>query len=259
VANAVTPPLGTATGALVAGLMVHYLPAPAYLVYLVLFAILVLQGVGAALMTETVTPRPGALASLRPQFALPVAARRPLRLAVPMLVAVWALGGFYASLGPSLVHSVFGWNASLGGGLTLFILAGSGAAAVFLLQRRTGDLMMTFGAAGILAGVAVMLAAVSYPTPSAFLVGAILAGAGFGAGFQGAVRTVVPFATPQERAGVLSMIFVVAYLAMGVPAVVAGFLVATGGSVVTTAREVGVVVIVLALVALAGSSLKRQP
>jgi predicted MFS family arabinose efflux permease len=259
VANAVMPPLGTATGALAAGLMVHYLPAPTHLVYLVLFAVLVLQGIGVAFMVETVTRRPGALASLRPQFALPGAARRPMLLAVPILVAVWALGGFYASLGPSLVRSVFGWNASLGGGITLFILAGSGAAAVFLLQRRSGDLMMTFGAVGILAGVAVMLAAVSHPAPSAFLAGAVLAGAGFGAGFQGAVRTVVPFASPQERAGVLAMVFVVAYLAMGVPAVVAGFLVAGGGSVVSIAREFGGVVIALALIALVAPALKRQP
>lgn len=259
VANAVAPPLGTATGALAAGLMVHYLQAPTHLVYLVLFAILILQGIGVAFMVETATPRPGALASLKPTLALPAAARRPFLLAIPMLVAVWALGGFYASLGPSLVRSVFGWNASLGGGLTLFILAGSGAAAVFALHRRSGHLMMLCGAAGIISGVAVMLAAVSYPTPPAFVLGAVLAGAGFGAGFQGAVRTVVPFATPLERAGVLSMIFVVAYLAMGVPAVVAGLLVADGGSVVSIAREFGGVVIGLALMALAGSALGRAP
>src|SRR5207247_8915479 len=35
VANAVTPPLGTAAGGLLAGLLVHYLPAPTLLVYVV--------------------------------------------------------------------------------------------------------------------------------------------------------------------------------------------------------------------------------
>ncbi len=49
-ANAVTPPLGTATGGLVGGLMVQFLPAPTHLVYYVLAAVFVLQGVGVYFM-----------------------------------------------------------------------------------------------------------------------------------------------------------------------------------------------------------------
>ena len=45
------------------------------------------------------------------------------------------------------------------------------------------------------------------------------------------VRTVLPLAAPEERAGVLSTLYVVAYLAMGVPAVFAGFRVVHGGGV----------------------------
>ena len=75
---------------------------------------------------------------------------------------------------------------------------------------------------------------------------------GFGAGFQGAIRTVIPLAAPHERAGVLSIMYVVSYLAMGLPAVIAGFLVVHAGGVLTTAREYGVAVMVLAAVALVG-------
>src|SRR5215510_11537946 len=42
VANAVTPPLGTGIGGLLAGLLVHYLPAPTQLVYLILAAVFAL-------------------------------------------------------------------------------------------------------------------------------------------------------------------------------------------------------------------------
>ena len=45
-ANAIAPVTGTATGALLSGLLVEYLPAPTRLVYLVLLAIVVAQGVG---------------------------------------------------------------------------------------------------------------------------------------------------------------------------------------------------------------------
>jgi hypothetical protein len=64
---------------------------------------------------------------------------------------------------------------------------------------------------------------------------------------------VVPLAAPQERAGVLSVIFVISYLAMGVPAVIAGYLVAVQGDISLTAPEFGAVVIVLAALALIGT------
>jgi predicted MFS family arabinose efflux permease len=256
-ANSIAPMTGTALGGLAAGLMVHFLPAPMHLVYLVLGAIFLLQAIGVMLMPESVVRRPGALASLKPQFRVPAAVREPMLLAVPALVASWSLAGFYASLGPTLLHRIFGFDSSLFGGLALFVLAGSGGLAVLLLQRHEARTMMTLGAAGLLAGVGVALAAISIGSAGVFFVGTALAGMGFGAGFQGAVRTVVPFVAPHERAGVLSVTFVVSYLAMGAPAVLAGFLISQGGSIVATAQEFGGVVMVLATAALMGTIARR--
>src|SRR3989442_1377878 len=92
----------------------------------------------------------------------------------------------------------------------------------------------------------------SFPSPPAFFLRTALAGSGFGTGFQAAIRTVVPLAAPQERAGVLSVIFVVSYLAMGLPAVIAGYFVARQGDLFMTAREFGAAVLVLAALALIG-------
>ena len=257
VANAVAPPLGTALGGIVAGLMVRYLPAPTHLAYLVLSGIFLLQGIGVLFMTESVSPRSGAFASLRPQFRLPIAVRGPLLLAVPVLVAAWSLAGFYASLGPTLIRSMFGLDPSLSGGLALFVLGGSGGASILLLRRREPRTMMSFGAVTLLTGAAVAVAALSYHSATAFFFATAVAGMGFGSSFQGAVRTVVPFAATHERAGVLSVIFVVSYLAMGLPAVVAGYLVARGGDIVRTAWEFGLVVMVLAGLALLGGAAQR--
>jgi hypothetical protein len=69
---------------------------------------------------------------------------------------------------------------------------------------------------------------------------------------------VVPLAAPQERGGVLSVIFVVSYLAMGLPTVIAGYFVARQGDLFLTAREFGAVVMVLAALALIGT-LRRTP
>ena len=253
VANSVAPASGTALGGVLAGLMVHYVPAPTHLVYAVLAAIFVAQVIGVVLMPESMPPRAGAMASLRPQFSLPAATRQPTLVAAPVLIAVWALAGFYGSLGPSLVRSSFGLDSSLLGGVALFVLAGVAGIAVLLTQRLEPRTLMIYGATVLLAGVAIAVNSLSYQSATMFFLGTALAGSGFGAGFQGAIRTVVPLAAPHERAGVLSVIFVVSYLAMGVPAVIAGYLVARQGDLFVTAREFGAVIMVLAALALVGT------
>jgi MFS family permease len=252
IANAVGPMTGTGVGALGSSLLIQYLPEPTHLVYLLLAAVFVLQALGVALMPETAVRKPGALASLKPRLGVPPAVRRPLLLAVPVLVALWALVGFYGALGPTLVRSVTGSTSFVPGGLALFAMAGSAAVTVLLLRDALPRRVMLLGTLALLAGVAVTLAAISRSSVVGLYLGTMLAGVGVGAGFQGALRTVIPLAAPHERTGVLSILYVVSYLAMGVPAVVGGLLVVYGGGVLEAGREYGAAVMVLAALALLG-------
>jgi predicted MFS family arabinose efflux permease len=254
-ANAVAPAFGTATGGILSGYLVQYLPAPTHLVYAVLGVIFVLQGIGIVLMADTIAPAPGALASLKPQLSLPAAVRGPLLLALPVLVASWALAGFYASLGPMLVRGMLGVGSALLGGLALFVLAASAGLAVLVLQHREPRAMMTLGASLLAAGVGVAVWSLPHHAIVLFFAGTAIAGMGFGAGFQGAVRSIVPFAAPHERAGVLSIVFIVSYLSMGVPAIAAGALIARHGNILGTGEEFGVVIMMLAVAAVIGAGL----
>jgi MFS family permease len=258
IANAIGPMTGTAIGGMISSVLVKYLPAPLHLVYLVFLAIFLAQLLGVARMAETVSPKPGALASLRPQFRLPPAVRAPMLLAIPTLTAAWALAGFYGSLGPTLVRQLAGGGSVLLGGFTLFVLAGSGALALLCLRRLVAQTMMQLGTAAIFTGVALTILSTTDGSLGVFFVGIAVAGVGFGAGFQGAIRSVVPLAQPHERAGVLSILYVVAYLAMGFPAVLGGVRIVHGGGLLTTAREYGIAVMVLAAVALLGTLSRRQ-
>src|SRR5580765_1446491 len=124
-ANAVAPGMGSATGAILSALAVRFLPDPTHLIYLALIGVLALQAIAIAAMRETVSPAPGALASLRPEITLPRALRGPVLTAVPVLFAVWALAGLYGALGPALVHALTGSGNVVLGSLSLFVLAGS--------------------------------------------------------------------------------------------------------------------------------------
>jgi hypothetical protein len=258
VVNGFAPMLGTGTGSIVSGLFVQFLPAPTKLVYLVLGAIFLLQAIGVAAMPESVARTPGALASLRPRLHVPPRLRGPVILAVPALVGAWALAGFYGSLGPTLVRRLMASNSPAVGGLALFVLAGAGVAAVFVSRRHTAHRTMLFGTGVLAGGVAVTLHASSAASVVEFFVGTAIAGAGFGASFHGAIRSVVTLAAPHERAGVLSVLYVVCYLAMGLPAVIAGFRVVHGGGILATAHEYGIAVILLAGAAMTGTLLRDR-
>jgi len=260
-ANAIAPMVGTGLGGLIAGLFVHFLPAPTLLVYMVLAGVFLLQAVGVIFMPETVTRRAGAVASLKPQLSVPPAARRAVLLAIPVLVAAWSLAGLYATLVPALMRTVFGFEPSLASGIAAFALAGSGALTVLVLQSRAPQAVMSYGVLALAVGTASAVLALTHQSAAGFFLATIIAGSGFGAGFQGAVRTVVPTARPHERAGVLSVVFVVSYLAMSIPAMIAGYFTAHLGHLLLRAQEFGAVVVLLSLLALAGTLVagKAQP
>jgi predicted MFS family arabinose efflux permease len=253
-ANAVSPGMGTATGALVSALAVRYLPAPTHLIYFALLAAFAVQMLGVALMRETVTRAPGALASLRPEIKLPRTVRGPVLAAAPVLFAVWALAGLYGALSPAIVSTLTGSHAVVLGGLGLFLLAGVAALTVLVLRVVPPRTVMLIGIVGLVIGVIVTLVALGAGSAPLFFVGTVISGVGFGSGFQGGIRTVVPLAAPHERAGVLSLLYVVCYLGMGVPAVAAGFRIVHGAGLVAATREYGVALIVLAVLALVGLS-----
>ncbi|MER5516284.1 MFS transporter [Streptomyces sp. NPDC002763] len=256
VANAFAPGVGTATGALVSGFVVQYLPAPTHTIYLGLLGVFVAQAVAIALIDETVSRAPGALATLVPEIRLPRTVRGAALAAAPVIFAVWALAGFYGSLGPALVRTLVGSDSAVYGGLGLFVLAFVAAVAVLVLRNTRATTVMYTGIGALVAGVAVTLLAVDRSAPVLFFVGTAVAGFGFGSGFQGGIRTVLPLTKPHESSGVLSLLFVVAYLGMGVPSVIAGTLVVHGGGLVPTSEEYGAVVIALALLALAALLLR---
>jgi len=249
-ANAVAPGIGTATGALLSAIVVQYLPAPTRLIYLVLLTVLAVQAVGVFLTRETVTRTDGALAALVPDVRLPRGVRGAVLMVAPVLFAVWALAGFYASLGPALVRSIAGSHSIVLGGLSLFVLAGSAALSVLVLRAAEARTLMVTGVLALVLGVTMTLVAVAAGSTVGFFAGTVVAGVGFGSGFQGGIRTVLPLVAPHERAGVLSLLYVVSYLGLGVPAIAAGYLVVHAGGLVVTAREYGIAVIALAAVAL---------
>jgi hypothetical protein len=251
-ANALSPGLGTGSGALISALFVQFLPAPTHLIYFALIGVFAVQAIGVLLLRETVTRVPVTATAFVPEVRLPRAVRGPVLAAAPVLFAVWALAGLYAALGPAIVATLTGSDSVVLGAASVTALTVTAVSSVYLLRNVAPRTVLVTGIAALVVGVAITLIALGVGSVGLFFAGTAVSGIGFGAGFQGGIRSVVPQAAPHERAGVLSLLFVVSYLGMGVPAVAAGFGATDGLGLLGSARDYGIALIVLAGLALLG-------
>lgn len=247
--NSVSPIIGTGTGALLSSVLVQFAPWPTHLGFSLLLCALVAQSVLMLRLPETAGARAGAWRSLLPRLEVPHQARSALLRVSMVNVAVWALGGFYLSLGPTLAAMVTGSQAAMVGGLMVACLTSSGAIAVLMLRNAQGLTAMRIGASSLALGLPVSLFGVHGGGAWFFYLGTLFAGVGFGSAFLGALRTVMPLAEPHQRAGLMATFYVVSYLGMSLPVMAAG-VAATHIGLIRTMDIYGCMLILLAVGAL---------
>jgi MFS family permease len=255
--NSAGPGLGLALGAVGAGVLVELLVHPTDWVFGVLTVVFLLTAAAVALLPEGSPRLPGAVASLRPRVQVPAPQRPGFLVALPCIAACWALGGLYLSLGPSLVAGVFGVGDHLVGSLVILAMNGMGAVGSVTTRSLPAERAMVSGALTFAAGVTGTVIALLTGSLALFFVAAVVSGFGFGSAFLGAVATATRGVAPGGRAGLLSAVFVVGYLAFSLPAIVAG-IVAGHVGLAPTAEVYGAAVVLLALVAVAGLVLRRR-
>ena len=249
--NSVAPLTGMAIGGLGCGVLAEFAPAPLHLTYWLLLALFVMQALYVWRLPESVSRQTGVWASLRPTLHVPLQARSTLWRVLPLNTALWALGGFYASLAPSLVRTATGSTSNMIGGATVAALTLTGALMIYSMRNRPAGKSLLLGASLMPAGVLMVLLGVHSASLPLFFLGTLVAGCGFGSGFLGTLRSLVPLALPHERAGLVSTYYALSYLAFCLPSLLAGNLSRTLG-LVATVDGYGVVLILLALGALAG-------
>jgi MFS family permease len=253
--NGVAPISGLALGALGCGVLVEFAPSPTHLVFALLLAGTAVAAVIVARMPETSARRPGALASLTPLIGIPVRLRPDVYALVPIIVASWALGGLYLSLGPSVAVSIFGLSNHLIGGLVVTLLCGAGAVTAFALRRWPTGRVLGISALLLAVGTALTLAGVETHAVVLGAVGTVVAGVGFGASALGSFGTLARIAGPGERSELLAAALVIAYLAFSLPAVAAGFATTSVGLRPTT-MVYGLGVVALSVLALAAQRMR---
>jgi len=214
---------GIGVGPLVAGILAQWVGAPLTVPFLVFLGALTLALVATFVSPETrtpVQPRP----TYRPQrVSVPRQARRRYLGAALGAAISFATFGLFTSLAPSFLAGTLGDTSAA---LTAFSVFAAGAIAQMVVAGRSSDESVLGGSAAMLAGLALIVVAVWLPTPSLalFLIGGVVAGAGAGILFKGAVTTVATIAFPEQRAEALAGMFLAGYIGLSVPVLGLGFL-----------------------------------
>jgi hypothetical protein len=243
-------------GVLVSAVLVAFVPAPAHVVYVVFAVLFVGEAAMVLRLAETLPRMPGAWASVRPAIKVPSAARRKLLAAAPVLFSVWALSGLFGSLGPDLVHQVSGSSSPVYGAAPLAILSAMSPVTAYVTRSLPPRRLLGIGITALAAGVIAAVAAIVAGNAGALIASSVIAGAGFGAGFRGGIGLVLPAAADDERAGTLSVLYIISYLGFGLPVIVAGVAVVQTGSLTGTA--LGYAGVLLALALFAAAALRRS-
>ena len=169
---------------------------------------------------------------------------RPARARLPHR----GTNGLFLALGAGLVGSELGGSTHTHAGIVIFALAISGITASSVLQRRSARTISLYATSALAFGTAASIVALALGSYPAYVVSVAIVGSGFGTAFLGVLRTLMPHTASSERAAVMAVIYTVAYLAFGVPTIVAGLLV----PVLTlsgTMTVLGAIIIALSLAA----------
>lgn len=222
VCNSVLPLIGLAAGALASGIVMEHASSPKIDVFVAITVVSLILAAAVWLLPETSPRHEGLLQALMPRLGVPVSARSAFWQSAPAIIAGWATGGLYLSLGAPIVAVVFGIHSYLMQGAVVTLISGTGALACFIARTHQPRRIMLYGTFALSVGTVLTLAGIWIGSLTVYLLALAFAGTGFGTCFYGSLRTIVPLSPPDERGELFASIFTLSYLAFGLPVVFAG-------------------------------------
>jgi MFS family permease len=221
------PMVGVPLGAVASGALADYGPAPRTLVYEILVMLLAVSAVLVTISPETRARSAGAIRSLRPRLSVPRGSRRIFVACAATFVATWSIGGFYQAFGPSVVAEDLGSSSALVAAAvfsSIMVLNPVGGPLAGRLSpakaMRAGMLLFLVALGGI---VSSLHAAAVVP----FIAASLVVGIAQGMASTGGIQALLSGLPADDRAGLLSTIYLISYCGAALPAMVAGKLAAT--------------------------------
>ncbi len=245
--------VGFAAALLLGGALIQYAPLPMRLNFWALLAILAALFIAAwFLPRQTGSEAQGRWRPKTP--VIPKHLRNVFAVAAAAVTSAYTHGVLILSLGSQVARDLVGSPNTLvnGAALSLFAIASAVVGiSARTLQPRTA---MTTGAAASAAGMALLAAAVAHHHLPFFLAATAISGAGYSLLFFGGLETINSAAPAEHLGGVLSAIYLLAYVSLGAVSLLLGAVASAHGLGFAVNLGAGVIalfsVITVALVAM---------
>jgi len=215
---------GLAIGALVTGVIIDVVHDPTAIVFWTLMGMFVVGMISVVASKETSARSPGALASLLPLLRVSWRARRWFAALAPLTAAGWMFSGLFLGLAPTFDRTVFAVDSGAVNGIVVALQPASAAVFSLAFSGLRAEPAAMIGAGLIAAGALLAVAGVATAQLTIVGLGAIVGGAGQGAGFGSALRILAPLAKDSDRGGLFSAVYLIAYASYGIPVFAAGSL-----------------------------------
>lgn len=216
------PMVGLAAGSFGSGALVQYGSGSLSRVFGILIAVIAVCAVLVVAGAETTSYKKGALVSIKPQVRVPKHIRKLLPAASAVFAGTWAVGGFYQAFSAPMAAEQFHTkNVMVAAAIFACMMApnviGSTVASRFQTRtaQRGGMLLFTLS-------VVVIIASLGMGNVVLFLLASVCAGIGCGLAFTSSMRGILDETVAQNRAGVLSTIYLISYGGAAIPNLVVG-------------------------------------
>jgi len=220
--------VGMAVTVLGASLLAQYAPDPLVMPYAAVATVVLLL-----LLALLVIPEPHRSIATTPlriaRPSVPASIRADFRFSVLGVMAAWSVLGVYLSLFPAFAGQKTGMHGLVFGGIVVAAMAGAAAVSQAFggrIEAKRAAIVGDFGTA-----IALVLGVFAIDTHRAWVVAlaAVIMGLAFGLAFGGSLRHLGGVVPAGQRGEVMSAYYLLAYGAMAVPTILAGWAATTWG------------------------------
>jgi hypothetical protein len=220
--NTAAQALGLAAATIVGGALIEYAPFPTRFNFAVLFAVL-----SALFVATWFLPRHRianeAAGAWRPKLpTVPRDLRKVVATSALAVISGYALGAVMLSVGAQVARELIGSQNSLVNGAAIALFAIVAGIVAVPAKRLSSTSAMVLGGVATAAGMALLAWSATSRSLAVFLASAVAAGGGYSLLYTGGLGLINAGAPAHHRAGVLSAVYLAAYLLQGLIALLIG-------------------------------------
>ncbi|RJO75280.1 MFS transporter [Nocardia panacis] len=220
--------VGMAVAILGSAALAQYAPHPLRTPYLVITVLCLLTGIGVLALREPHTARAaGRITIAKP--AVPQEIRADFWFAAIGVMAAWSVLGVLLSLYPSLASQQTGIHNLVFGGAVVASTATAGAISQLLATGIPARRAAVIGDIGMAVALLATIPALATHSWVAVLAAGFALGITFGLGFGGSLRHLADVVPQHKRGETMSAYYLLAYTAMALPTLIAGWAATTWG------------------------------